>query len=298
MADDTDEGRHSVIRYVSGRDAAGGERGLPKLANLELALPDGSTWVASAEPEVPAGEGFSVEFACSIPAGQFEFCPICYERPADSVEHVPPQNLGGSPLTVTCRRCNNIFGTRVERDLQDWFDRVVTMQVRTGDNPKPVSSGRAHVLFRRDGAALFIPERGSRLDFGLSQGQPPAMRSTWRVREPSLDRVRIALLKSAYLAASMYLGGVPDVASAGEIRSELLRVIGSKDRAALELGAHGAGLQFWRTGQPVSGSKLALFRRDDGGGILISLAGTLLVSWPFAEIDPEHTATRIRHPPQ
>jgi hypothetical protein len=49
-------------------------------------------------------------------------CPIClthFQRDSVvkrilSVEHVPPESLGGRPLLLTCTRCNNVAGSRLD----------------------------------------------------------------------------------------------------------------------------------------------------------------------------------------
>lgn len=282
--DTRDERPMSTVRAVTGRDAKDGEKGLPKLAHIEIDHPDGSTWVATSTPH--EGEEWLTRFAREIRRGAFVFCPICFDRDADSQEHVPPQNLGGLEMATTCTRCNNLFGTRVERDLQDWFDHVVTIQVRVGDDPKPVSVGRAHVMLREDGSPMLHPERGSRLNFGVEDGVP-LNDVTWRIVEPSIAHAKLAVLKSAYLAASLHLGGVPNLPSATEIRAELQEVIKAKSRVSIRFGPHSENLRFFRTGQPAADPRLALMRHDNPDlRPLISLAGTLLVEWPFPEVDP------------
>ena len=50
-------------------------------------------------------------------------CPLCLKEFAEanidqlSRDHVAPQALGGKIFTITCRSCNNKFGTYTENDL-------------------------------------------------------------------------------------------------------------------------------------------------------------------------------------
>jgi hypothetical protein len=50
-------------------------------------------------------------------------CPICFKLfsrdqiAALSREHVPPKRLGGEPITLTCRLCNNVAGYELEHHL-------------------------------------------------------------------------------------------------------------------------------------------------------------------------------------
>jgi len=51
-------------------------------------------------------------------------CPLCrdaFERSEIesklSVEHVPPSSVGGRPVALTCKRCNNTAGTLLDAEM-------------------------------------------------------------------------------------------------------------------------------------------------------------------------------------
>lgn len=51
----------------------------------------------------------------------FNRCPICLEMGPTEREHVPPKAIGGAVRTLTCARCNNDLGARVEDELVAWY---------------------------------------------------------------------------------------------------------------------------------------------------------------------------------
>jgi len=75
-------------------------------------------------------------------------CPLCIHgfntRHIDmlSIEDVPPQSIGGKPLLLTCRKCNNTCGTELDchikagRDLQEILEgtRETRGRLRVGEN--------------------------------------------------------------------------------------------------------------------------------------------------------------------
>jgi hypothetical protein len=84
---------------------------------------------------------------------------------------------------------------------------------------------------------------------------------------------------------------VPDIASAVAIRAELLAARDARRRRDVVLGPRAAAIKAFRTGQPAAGPTLAILRsEEDEPRYLISLAGTILVDWPFPEVTPAATA--------
>ncbi len=78
-------------------------------------------------------EDGAASFASIRPAQQTEPlypCPICLLRfPREaldderlSAEDVPPKSIGGRPLLLTCKPCNNISGTSIDADAADYED--------------------------------------------------------------------------------------------------------------------------------------------------------------------------------
>jgi len=121
--------RGQIVR-VTGRKAEGGERGLPALDELVMQNDDGTTMEFGSPTR---GEVGSLTGLIEIPAGTFSasagaesICPICLESAATEREHVPQEALGGRRMTKTCERCNNDLGSKVELDLENWFDHALT----------------------------------------------------------------------------------------------------------------------------------------------------------------------------
>ncbi|WP_175416015.1 HNH endonuclease [Curtobacterium sp. SGAir0471] len=287
-----DDGSRSPIRStivsVSGRQAKDGRRGLPKVSEIEFSDEVGNTTRAAVVPNTAHRKAGEATLENVIQAEHFALCPICFEQPADSDEHVPPRGLGGSIMTTTCTRCNNAFGARVEAGLQDWFDRMVRIRYTADGDPRPFGATRALVLQTDDGKSLLLPEKGSDPGEEFSRRMRTAASLEHHVSQPGEAEVRNGVLKSAYLAACLHLRGVPHVDSAKQIRTELLGVVAARSRADLKVGPHARTLRFFRTGKP-AGIPLALLRNktmESGPSWLLSLAGTLIVEWPFPEIDP------------
>ena len=60
------------------------------------------------------------------------------------------------------------------------------------------------------------------------------------------------MLKNAFIAACLAMGGVPDIHSANEIRAELMAVVTAKSRREVQLGPQAKSLRYFRTGLPHS----------------------------------------------
>lgn len=229
---------------------------------------------------------------CAIAPGRFEFCPICYVRPADSREHVPPPAFGGQVMTYTCARCNNTFGSRTESSLQDWYDNAGRVRLTRADHPRPIAQFRTNLLTTETNEFVLMTERGS--DPGVEFDQVVGKEElSMEIVPPVFAEVLNGILKSVYLAAALHMGGVPATPSATEIRGELQAVLTASNRADVIAGPRASALSFYRTGTPPTGPPLAVLRDDDRDADFISLAGTVLVGWPFPEIDPITRIARL-----
>lgn len=168
------------------------------------------------------------------------------------------------------------------------INAVRVYYTRDGD-PRPFGHSRVHILWTDDGEFVQIPARGSNgpdEDFGEHLHSETGLDMT--MAPPAPAEIQNGMLKSAYLAASLHLRHVPNVRSAQEIRQELEAVIRSPSRAAVTAGPRAQALQFYRTGLAASEPTLGLLRIEDPtAGHVISLASTILVDWPFPEINPE-----------
>ena len=116
------------ITRVTGRRAAGGQRGTPAIDDLSLEVADGSTLDFGArdgrESDTMDHVSFIRRMSFLRQPGSEPWCPICLDSASLTDEHVPQHNLGGSVMTTTCAPCNNNLGSRTEVDLQHWFDHA------------------------------------------------------------------------------------------------------------------------------------------------------------------------------
>ncbi|MDT9592217.1 HNH endonuclease [Nocardioides zeae] len=285
--------RAEVIR-AEGRRAAGGTPGMRAIERLDLRHPDGHS-MSCAAPD-PTGELATFEVLETIAGGGFAMgpgepwmCPICLDPTASEREHVPQRALGGSAATFTCERCNNGLGSKVEVDLQHWFDHTLVGTTIEHDGPVPgyrhlsplrytvASDGRFGIFM--DGEltddAIRIIEAG---EWSL------------RYRLPDERRYLLALLKHAYLAACLYLRGVPDTASVRAIRSDLIMARDRSRKDPLPVSKAARSLRVYRGARSNAGAPLALVAHVPGGGVdpevCLSIAGAFAVSWPFDDVYP------------
>lgn len=160
--------------------------------------------------------------------GTFYVCPCCmtmYDREALNtgdltIEHVPPKQLGGLPLVLTCRPCNNAAGTRLESDAET---REAHIDFARGDS-RPIrgvieTGGielRGNVQASNGGISLVgVPKANhpdrpsevkSHLDRLVDDGE-----NDWTMRFTSLEPFNprmadLAWVRAAYLAAFALLG--------------------------------------------------------------------------------------------
>lgn len=261
---------------------------MTSLDHVALELPDGRTleFTQPVSGEQATLEGLAEIRAMSFcePATGLPVCPICLARTTEMhAEHVPQTALGGEVMTSTCQRCNNDLGSRVEVDLQAWFDQqlVDTSIEHGGEIPGRRRFSRVHYRPSTDGSTFMMWVDGP----STSEIEAMMQSGTWQVnfRPPDFARAVVGLLKHAYLAACLHLQEIPDTEDARAIRADLLTARNTSRREPLDQIEE--RLVFYRGGVGRQGPPLALVRMTppDGGDprILISLAGVLFVSWPF-----------------
>lgn len=282
---------------MSGRRAAPRTRGLPALQELHLELPDGTALDFTSPASGQEGRLdlvapiFPMSFARTGPPWT-GVCAICLDPRPATREHVPQEALGGIEMTTTCKRCNNEFGSRFEVELQDWFDgALVDVRFEHADVRGARKGPRIYVLKSED-KVMLVPDAELADEVN---GMLEAGTFTLRYRFPDTRRIRIALLKHAYLAACLYLGYVPDIDEAVVIREALFaaraapRSEGPPDVPAADR------LAVYLSGRPAAGPPLAIMETQPAEiaqGVpryLISMAGTVFVSWPFSVV-PERRA--------
>lgn len=84
--------------------------------------------------------------------GDSYMCPLClkvFSRAQIeqlSIEHVPPGSLGGSPLVITCRKCNNESGYKLDAHAAHYNDVLKLFSGKSGHfQPVRLSVGDAQV---------------------------------------------------------------------------------------------------------------------------------------------------------
>ena len=231
----------------------------------------------------PEATANSVRLLKEIAYAEFERCPICLRPGAVSREHVPPASLGGKVRTLTCEPCNNRLGARVEAELFDW-NADATRNARAA-GPGAIGLRRIpRILRRTDGQGNFVL---------VAEDPDPAVRDmlvngqlTLHWRPPDRDRYRLAALKHAYLAACCQLGVIPSGDEADRIRRDLIAARDAPSNAVVPPSETARSLGLMRSFDPPSGPSLALASVAGDGRVWLSLAGTLLVQWPFTTVGP------------
>jgi hypothetical protein len=246
------------------------------LGDLELSLP------------TPPGDRTPGRVRAIIdPAPRTSPCPICLEAEATEREHVPQQGLGGTVMLYTCRACNNGFGSRVETELQHFYDRaLVDVKIAV---PSLEGARKAPRILQRksaDGLDFLVFDAG-RFDPELEREMEhfgDIGRFQLVYREPDEGAVKVAALKHAYLAACLSLRMVPSTARADAIRAELMEALNQPHGRPLMAGPIARSLPVHITGMdPIPHSVLVVDWQGPQGATLteILLAGTLRVGWPL-----------------
>ena len=211
--------------------------------------------------------------ACEVPFSLFYVCPQClkgfpaesWEREFVTREHVPPKNIGGHRLTLTCKPCNNIVGgrdldihMRLEADLYDFAggnlsNTRVNLRTQAGRIPIQLTvSNGAMQAFSVPRAVH--PNEHQRVMAGFCQataeGAWQDLRLTYEFSPFSTERAATGWLRTAYLAFFATLG------YRFVMRPELLDV-----RAKIR-DAVGYGLRNFRVTTPTVTAEPTLVRID------------------------------------
>ena len=288
MSEDADDQGRLVPMSGVSRVVTGGRSGLPPLHQLTVDMDDGSVFEVAHRP--PAGAvRETARFLIAIQARHFGVCPICGSSSDLTKEHVPQRRIGGQAMTSTCRPCNNGLGSRVEADLTDWHDGAMGRASLTAEGVNGRRhAGRALLRWTTDGRFALIPDR---IDEEIVEILRAGGQLTMNWVE-DLAACRIAALKHAYLAGCLQLGEIPETASADRIRRDLILARDTPREAALPVSVEAVGLRLGRTFEAPQGPSVALHADSDSDPdgeaprFLISLAGTVLVSWPFDDVGP------------
>jgi len=155
-------------------------------------------------------------------------CPLCsdyftrealQEPQALTVEHVPPESLGGNTTTLLCGECNHSAGTTLvsalkkELHAKDFDDRVTGSSLEVRYSPRPMVWLPATVSFADDQSLVLKgdlnPKRSSpeaRKKLKELQLSNQVSDITFMHKRPGRLKVNIALLYVAYLQAFRKFG--------------------------------------------------------------------------------------------
>jgi hypothetical protein len=182
-------------------------------------------------------------------------------------------------MTRTCAPCNNGLGSRVEGDLADWHDNALTIPTFSGE-AVPGARRSSRVLYRATptGEPVLIVDRGfdpavrdlllsGRVDLGAYLPDP--------------NRVRIGLLKHAFLAACLQFGLIGSEADV--VRHDLIAARDAPSRGDVPRSDIALGLTVLRSDGgpqldwPVVHCLAETEENESIHGVM--LAGTTFVSW-------------------
>ena len=153
-------------------------------------------------------------------------CPICLKTFDFSdydnitIEHVPPEKLGGRPLLLTCKDCNNVCGSNLDVHLINGIRNSYSLHNFTSKAHKATlhvddMSINAYATLRNDSELHFCidekknnPHTISSIKEGLGTINFDRISANISISEQKSNsgRAAIAILKSAYLLAFCHLG--------------------------------------------------------------------------------------------
>lgn len=279
----SDDRFDATIISVRGKGSSP-ERGLPPLSEMTVSRP-GAADLEVVFPKPTNAVDVTTRILHIVEPQEFSECPICLVNPADSREDVPPRAIGGTVLIRTCRECNSNFGGKVEPHLINDFDGAM----ETRFSSELVQGKRVTPrLLRREtptGEFVLMFDNGF-VDPAIStmlQGSKLEVQFT--VPDPA--RIRLAILKSAYLGACLIMKEIPQSRLADAVRTELIAARDAPKNARLELSEHAQSLKVGRSYAPARVGEVGLgaVQKEDGAlEYIVSLAGVLAVTWPLDPI--------------
>lgn len=222
---------------------------------------------------------------------EFDRCPICLAPGPTDREHLPPESMGGIVRTRTCVRCNNQLGSRVEDQLRSWYeDELRQSSFSSPESGVPGRRAARRVFYRTTPTGEFVLSvMANKADPNIRQMLKHGKVVEYEYVPPDPRRYRIAALKQAYLAACLQLQEIPQTESAEAIRRDLIAARDAPDSRSVPASAIADALTVVRSFEVQKAPPLALckFRSTaDVEKFGISLAGSILVSWPFSDVSP------------
>ena len=193
-------------------------------------------------------------------------------------------------MTRTCAPCNNDLGSKVEADLVDWHDHALTLPAFSGDAVP--GARRSSRILRR------VTPKGEPVHI-IDRGCDPAVRDLLLSGNvdltaylPDTNRVRIGLLKHAFLAACLAFGAIGPEGDA--VRRDLIAARDAANRREVPRSDLALGLTVLRsdTGRRLEWPVVVCLAEVDDEETIegVMLGGTTFVSW-HSQV-PSRRATR------
>jgi hypothetical protein len=130
-------------------------------SKLAVELEDAGGVIGPASWPLGDGEDLAIEVVGEIQPKFFPDCPICGAQ-ATTLEHIPPQSLGGKKMTRTCEPCNSRLGGYVEPDLMNWFHVALpSARFRSASFPGTRSAGQVLLRSTPTGQLIGEPNPGA-----------------------------------------------------------------------------------------------------------------------------------------
>lgn len=153
-------------------------------------------------------------------------CPLCQHvyaiaHEALTLEHVPPESVGGKPILVTCKACNNRQGADLdiylmnELEISHNLSHLDTIPQKSRIAFNGVEINGQTTFSKSEGFKFMIsPENNNPIEFegfmkeakNAKEGYQIKLKANITNRKRNADLANIALLKSAYLIAFHELG--------------------------------------------------------------------------------------------
>lgn len=184
-----------------------------------------------------------------VPAHLVYLCPLCLKEflchtdsrvrysTSFSLDHFPPQNVGGVQKILVCKKCNNTAGLSFESVLVDLLNqqqynrRIPNIEVRTKSVLSEIKGwhhgalsfdkeGKMHFRMTAKDSAKRIPK----LDYWQESTNNGGEGWKMEITVKNLDETKIikALLKTAYLYCFNYWGYEFVLSRAGELIRKVL----------------------------------------------------------------------------
>lgn len=153
-------------------------------------------------------------------------CPLCQHvyaiaHEALTLEHVPPESVGGKPILVTCKACNNSQGADLdvclmnELEISHNLSHLDTIPQKSRIAFNGIEINAQTTFSKSDGFKFMIsPDNNNPIEFegfkkearNAKEGYEIKFTANITNRKRNVDLANIALLKSAYLMAFQKLG--------------------------------------------------------------------------------------------